>query len=129
MSKKAALCNWEDLEDSLVKSNFIQGIANPQIKMDLFSEERDPLETLKYALTRESRQYNQQQISNSHAHIPQRTDIILIQRNKQTTKRRGILPYPAYNKIPDCWKCGKKIIKGHLENYPTKNTICNICKK
>ena len=97
--------------------------------MDLFSEDRDPLETLKYALTRERRQNNQQWISNSHAHIPQTTDIILKQRNRQTQKIRGILPFPAYNKIPDCWKCGGKLIKGHLKNYLNKNTICNIRKR
>ena len=54
IKQKAALCNWEDLEDSLVKSIFIQGMANPQIQMDLFSEDRDPLETLHYAKTRET---------------------------------------------------------------------------
>ena len=53
IKQKAALCSWEDLEDSLVKSIFIQGMSNPQIQMDLLSENRDPLETLHYAITRE----------------------------------------------------------------------------
>ena len=30
IKQKAALCNWEVLEDSLVKSIFIQGMRNPQ---------------------------------------------------------------------------------------------------
>ena len=42
IKQKTALCNWEDLEDSLVKSIFIQGMSNPQIQMDLLSEDRDP---------------------------------------------------------------------------------------
>ena len=52
IKQKAALYNWEDLEHSLVNSNFIQGMSNPQIQMDLLSEDRDPLETLHYAITR-----------------------------------------------------------------------------
>ena len=44
IKQKEALCNWEDLEDRLVKSIFIQGMSNPQIQMDLLSEDRDPLE-------------------------------------------------------------------------------------
>ena len=51
INQKAALCNWEDLEDSLVKSIFIQGTSNPQIQMDLLSENRDPLETLQYEIS------------------------------------------------------------------------------
>ena len=67
---KAVLCNWEDLEDSLVKSIFIQGMSNPQIQMDLLLEDRDPLETLHYAITRVGGQENQQRISNTHAQSP-----------------------------------------------------------
>ena len=52
--QKTALCNWEDLEDSLVKSIFIQGMRNPQFQMDLLSEDRDPIGTLQYALDREN---------------------------------------------------------------------------
>ena len=100
LKQKAALCNWEDLEDSLVKSIFIQGMSNPQIQMDLLSES------------------------------PSGSGINLIQRPRQQTPRRSILPPPPINnKIPDCWKCGYKFIKGHLDNCPTKNSICNICKK
>ena len=32
IKQKAALCNWGDLEDSLVKSIFMQGMANPRSK-------------------------------------------------------------------------------------------------
>ena len=38
IKQKAALCNSEDQEDSLVKSIFIQGMANPQIQMDLYQK-------------------------------------------------------------------------------------------
>ena len=58
IKQKAAFCNWEDIEESLVRSMFIQGMSNQQIQMDLISEDRDPLETLIYALTRERRQEN-----------------------------------------------------------------------
>ena len=70
MKQKTALCNLEELEDSLVKSIFIQGMSNPQIQMDLLSEDRDPLETLQYAIARERGQENQQRISNTHALNP-----------------------------------------------------------
>ena len=78
IKQKAALCNWEESEDSLVKSIFIQGMSNPQIQMDLLSEDRDPLETLQYAITRETGQKNQQRISNTHALNPSGSGINLI---------------------------------------------------
>ena len=37
IKKQAALCNWEHLEESLVKSIFIQGMGNQQIQIDLLS--------------------------------------------------------------------------------------------
>ena len=130
IKQKAALCNWEDLEDSLVKSIFIQGMPNPQIQMDLLSEDRDPLETLQYAIQREIDQENQQRISKTHALNPSGSGINLIQKQRQQTQRRSILPTPPNNnKIPDCWKCSYKFIKGHLDNCPAKNVICNVCKK
>ena len=82
IKQKAALCNWEDLEDSLVKSIFIQGMSNPQIQMDILSEDRDPLETLHYAITRERGQENQKRISNTHAQSPRESGIKLIQRQR-----------------------------------------------
>ena len=105
-------------------------MSNPQIQMDLLSEDRDPLETLHYAITRERGQENQQRISSTHAQNPNGSGINLIQRTQQTA-RRSILPTPPNNnnKIPDCWKCRYNFIKGHLDNCPAKNTICNICKK
>ena len=65
IKKHAALCNWEHLEESLVKSLFIQGMSNQQIQMDLLSEDRTPSETLNYALARERGQANQQKMHNS----------------------------------------------------------------
>ena len=44
--KKAALCNWEELEDSLVKSIFVQGIRNPLIQINLLPEDCDTIGTL-----------------------------------------------------------------------------------
>ena len=41
-NKKAAMCNWENLEDSLVTIIFIQGLAKPQIQMDLLSHAWKP---------------------------------------------------------------------------------------
>ena len=57
---KVAIFNWEQLEDSLVKSILIKGIPNPQIQMDLLSKDRDPIGTLQNALARERGQENQQ---------------------------------------------------------------------
>ena len=103
IKQNAALCNCEDLEDSLVKIIFVQGMANPQIQMDLLSEERDPLETLNYdALTSEREQENQQRISSTHAQIPQGSGINLIRRTLQQSTRRSILPTPRNNnKFPE----------------------------
>ena len=107
IKQKAALCNWEDIEDSLVKSIFIQGMSNPQIQMDLLSEDRDPRETLRCAITRDGGQETQQRISNTHALSPSGSGINLIQKQRKQTQRRSILPTPPNNnKIPDCWKCG-----------------------
>ena len=53
IKKHASVCNWDHLEERLVKSIFIQGRNNQQIQMDLLSEERSPSETLQYALARE----------------------------------------------------------------------------
>ena len=69
IKKQAALCNWDHLEESLVKSIFIQGMNNQQIRMDLLSEDRSPSETLNYALARERGQASQQKMSNIHAPI------------------------------------------------------------
>ena len=110
IKQKAALCNWEDIEDI-----FIQGMSNPQIQMDLLSEDRDPLETLHYAITRERGQENQQRVSNTHALSPIGSGINLIQKQRQQTQRRSIIPTPPNNnKIPDCWKCGYKFKIGQL---------------
>ena len=105
-------------------------MSNPQIQKDLLSEDRDPQETIQYAITKKKGQENQQRISNTHALRPNGSGINLIQKQRQQTQRRSLLPTPPnINKIPDCWKCGYKFIKGHLDNCPAKNVICNICKK
>ena len=137
--QKAALCNWEALEDSLVKSIFIQGMRNPQIQMDLLSEDRDPIGTLQYALARERGQENQQKMTNTSRSqfelSPQgSSDVQYIRRNntqyrQNIQQRTGILQTPKSGPIPDCWKCGYKFIPGHLSNCPAKNEICRICKK
>ena len=67
IKKHALLCNWEHLEESLVKSIFIQGMRNQQIQMDLLSEDRTPSETLNYALARERGRANQQTMHNSQS--------------------------------------------------------------
>ena len=64
--QKAALCNWEDLEDILV-SNF--------------------KETLHYAITRERGQENQQRISSTYAQNPNGSGINLIQRTTNSKKK------------------------------------------
>ena len=105
-------------------------MSNPQIQMDLLSEDRDPLAILQYAISKERVQENQQRISNTHALSPSGPGINLIQKQRQQTQRRSILPTPPNNnKKQDCWKCGYKFIKGHLDNCPAKDVICNICKK
>ena len=130
MKQKAALCNWENLGDSLLKSFFIQGMANPQIQTDLLSEDKVRLEKLNYALTIESGPVNQQRISITHAQIPQGSGINLVQRTRQQKIRRSILPTPPNNnKTPNCCKCEYKFIKEHLDNSLAKNTVYKICKK
>ena len=107
--------------------------------MDLLSENRDPIETLKYALARERGQENQQKMTNpGRSHFdtnPQgQSDVQYIRCNntqprQNTQQRTGILQTPKSGQIPDCWKCGYKFIPGHLSNCPAKNEVCKICKK
>ena len=66
IKKHASVCNWEHLEESPVKSIFIQGMNNQQIQMDLLSEERTPSEALQYALARERGQESQQKVINTN---------------------------------------------------------------
>ena len=61
--QKAALYNWKELEYILLKSIFRKGMRNPQIQVDLLSEDRDPIRTHQYALARESGQENQQKLT------------------------------------------------------------------
>ena len=110
----------------MVKSIFIQGMSNPQIQMDLLSEDRPSrnitLRNHKRKRTRKS--------TTDKQHSRTKSKCIRDQTKTKTTQRRSILPIPPNNnKIPDCWKCGYKLIKGHLDNCPAKNSICNICKK
>ena len=103
------------------KKHFYKRYVKSTIQMDLLSEDRDPLETLHYAITRERGQEKQQRISNTHALNSSGSGINVIQRQRQQTQRLSILPTPPNtNKIPDCWKCGYKFIKGHLDNCPAK---------
>ena len=52
IKQKAALSNWDEVEDSLLKSMFVQDKLNPQKQMDILSEDTDPIGTLQYALVR-----------------------------------------------------------------------------
>ena len=67
--KHAAICNYEHLEESLVKGIFIQGMNNQQIQLYLLSEDKTPSETLNYALARERGQANQQKMNSSHSSV------------------------------------------------------------
>ena len=53
IKQKAALWNWEEPEDSFLRSIFTQGMRNSQIKMDILSEDSDTIGTLQYALAQE----------------------------------------------------------------------------
>ena len=109
IKQKAALCNWEYLKDSLVKSIFIQGMRNPQIQMDLLSEDRGPIGTLQYALAGKRGQENQQKMTNpDRSHFdtnPQgQFDVQYIRRNntqprQNTQQRTGILQTPKSGPI------------------------------
>ena len=114
IKQKAALCNWEELEDSLVRSIFIQGIQNPQIEMYLISEDRDPIGTLHYALARERGRENKQKMANPNrttldTNPTGSTDVQYIRRNTMQQRhsiqqRTGILQTPKSGPIPYCWK-------------------------
>ena len=92
LKQKPALHNWEDLEDSLVKSIFIQGMRNPQLQMDLLSEDRDPTGTLQYALARErgqeSQQKNGQPKQIAIRHKPTRKNRNSIHKTQQHTAKK-----------------------------------------
>ena len=108
-------------------------MENPQTQKDQLLEDRNPSETLNYALTKEkedSRTNNASSTTSIHAQTPRRSGINLNQRTRQQISRRSILPGPQNNnRIPDCWNCGYKFIKRHLDNFPAKNIICSICTK
>ena len=42
--QEPALCNWEELDYSLIKSVFIQAMRNSQKQINLLSEDREPTE-------------------------------------------------------------------------------------
>ena len=132
IKKHATLCNWEHLEESLVKNIFIQGMRNQQIQMDLLSEDRTPSETLNYALARERGQANQQKLHNSqssqsliHTDNPWFEKVQYI----KTQNRGRILPTPQTGQIQNCRRCGNKFLPGHLNTCPAKIEACRICKK
>ena len=57
-----AHCNFEKLEEDLVKDIFISNMRSPNIQMELLSEVRTPQQALNYAINRERGQANQQEI-------------------------------------------------------------------
>ena len=129
IKRHASVCNWDHLEESLVKSIFIQGMNNQQIQMDLLSEERTPSETLQYALARERGQESQQKMINSNTNT---TTLNTWFEKIQYTKRQNkapILPTPQSGQIQDCRRCGNKFFPCHLNVCPAKNEVCRICKK
>ena len=129
MEKRAALWNWDHLEQSQVKSIFLQGMNNQQIQMDLLSEDRSPSETLNYALTRERRQANQLKINNSYS--PINTDNPWFEKVQYIKRqnRGSISPTPQTEQIQNCRRCRNKFLPGHLNVCPAKNEACRICKK
>ena len=133
IKQKAALCNWKELEDSLVKIIFIQVMRNAQIQMDLLSEFRDPIGTLQYALERERGQKNQQNMKNSNRNNigtnPIGTNEAHYVRRSNIQQSTGILPTPKRSPIPDCWKWGYKFVPGNLNTCQAKQEICRIFKK
>ena len=129
IKKHASVCNWEQLEESLVKSIFLQGTNNQQIQMDLLSEERTPSETLQYALARERGQESQQKTINTNTNpAPQNPWSEKIQLIKRQN-RVPILPTQQSGQIQDCRRCGNKFLPGHRNICPAKNEACRICKK
>ena len=132
IKKHAALCNWEHLEESMVKSIFIQGMRNQQIQMDLLSEDRTPSETLNYALARERGQANQQKMHNTQSpHSSTYNDNPWFEK-VQYIKRQNrvpILPTPQTGQIQNCRRCGNKFLPGHLNTCSAKNEACRICRK
>ena len=132
IKKHAALCNWEHLEESMVKSIFILGMRNQQIQMDLLSEDKTPSETLNYALARERGQANQQKMHNSQSpHSSTYNDNPWFEKIQylKSQNRVPILPTPQTGQIQNCRRCGNKFLPGHLNTCPAKNEACRICKK
>ena len=127
--KHGAICNWEHLEESLVKSIFIQGMSNQQIQMDLLSEDRTPSETLYYALARERGQANQRKMNISHSSINTNNPWFEKVQYMKRQNRGPMLPTPQTGQIQNCRRCGNKFLAWHRNIYPTKNEACRIRKK
>ena len=129
IEKHASLCNWDHLEENLIRRFFIQGMNNQQIQKDLLSEKRIPSETLQYALARERGQARQQKMINNNTN----TNIAIPWLEKvQHIKRQNRVPIlltPQSGQIHDCRRCGNKLLRGHLNICPVKNEACRICNK
>ena len=60
INQKTALCNWAELEDSLVKSILYKTCQISIYRLIYCQEDREPIGTLQYALARKRGQENQQ---------------------------------------------------------------------
>ena len=85
----SSVCNWNHLEESLVKCIFIQGMNNQKIQMALLSEKRTPSETLQYALARERGQESKK--NDKHKHKPKYIKP-MVQKNTIYTKQSTYYP-------------------------------------
>ena len=123
IKKHASVCNWEHMEESLVKSIFIQGMNNQQIQMDLLSEARTPSETLQYALARERGQESQQKMRNTYTNTLQANSWF---EKIQYIKRQNkvpILPTPQSGKNPRLPPLWQQISPWTLKRLPRKKEM------
>ena len=97
--------------------------------MDLLSEERNPSETLQYALSRERGQESQQKMINTNTNPNTSNPWFEKTQYIKRQNRVPILPTPKSGQIQDCRRCGNKFLPGHLNVCPAKNEACRICKK
>ena len=134
IKQKAALCNWEELENSLVKRVFIQGMQNLQTQMDLLSEDRDPIWPLQKALarggtrkpTKEPTQTEQhQRQSQSGQQMSNIQDETISNKNQTFKNELEYYKHPNRDQYSIVGNVDINLYQATL----TKTELCRICRK
>ena len=122
LREQGAHCKFEHLKEDLIKDIFISNMRSSNIQMELLLETRTPQQALNYAVNRERRLANHQEILRSNN--TNCNTVSYVRTNRQRTYNQNTQQKPN-----PCWKCGGTFSLAHLQTCPAKTTTCKICKK